>query len=362
MGGAKRILIATKEHPDFDEVASALALCLFFATQKLERVDVVAPIAEERRNRFKFLPGFDTMRYAIAAADRFVIRLNLKETKAKELRYDVVGDSLEIHIKPEGGTFSAKDVSFSQSDFAYDLIFVIGAINLPGLGPVFENNRDLFFNTPVVNIDRRPANVRFGTVNVVYATATSIAEVVHEFVRQSVTKDIATCLLTGLISATNSFQSPQVTPDTLRFAGELLVAGAPREEIINHLYRTKDMEKLRLWGRVLARLRQFDTRIVYSRLTAEEGGAGEIDLPGLVDDLVLTNPEAHVVLFFYGAAPEETRVAAFARENYDLMVLLNAYAPKGDRAHASFTVAKPLEETEIEVLERVRNQLRLINR
>lgn len=363
IGGVKRILITTKQNPGFDELTAALALRLWLSTRTLERIDIIAVVEDKRRNRFKFLPGADLLRQRFQAADRFVIQIDVSKTKARELSYDLVGDKLEIHLKPEGGSFSARDVSFSQSEFSYDCIIVIGAPDLAALGPVFEENRDLFFQTPVINIDRHPSNVRYGQINAVYLTATSLAEIVHELVRAGMTKDIATCLLTGLISATNSFQSPAVIPDTLRLASELIVAGAPREEIVTHLYRTKDMDKLKIWGKVLSRLNQVDERIVFSRLTKEEtGGSVDIDLAGLVDDLVLTSPEAHVVLFFYGAAEEETQVYAFARENYDLLVLLSQFEPRGTRQHISFTLKKPLDAAEIQVLDAVRNQLRLIGR
>ena len=65
---------------------------------------------------------------------------------------------------------------------------------------------------------------------------------------------MATALLAGMIAATNSFQSPQVTPQTLELASQLIVRGADRQKVIESLYRTKDIDTLKNWGKVLSRL------------------------------------------------------------------------------------------------------------
>ncbi|MBI4090771.1 MAG: hypothetical protein HY422_01990 [Candidatus Komeilibacteria bacterium] len=299
LAASRRVLVVAKDNPGHDEVASALAWALWLTEQKKDRVDVY--VHTPSKNRFKFLPGFSDIREQVQSADEFIIKINVAKTKAKELSYDVKGETLEVKIKPEGGNFSPRDVSFAESSFGYDVIITLGATELAALGSVFENNRELFFNTPIINIDRQSRNIRYGHINAIYLMATSIAEITYRIIEKQITPDIATCLLTGLIAATNSFQTPQVNPDTLHLASELIVAGAAREEIVNHLYRTKNMDKLKIWGRVLSRLQQVATLIVYSDLTHDDIEGKDVDLPGLVEDLILASPEAHIVLFFFEA-------------------------------------------------------------
>lgn len=357
---SRRILITTRGNPGFDEVASALAWYLWLKELKKERVDVVADIPDDVRNRFKFLPGFDDMKEVIQSAELFVIRINISKTKAKELSYDVIDDTMEVRIRPDGGRFTPQDISFKESTFTYDLIIVLGTPELQMLGSVFDDNRELFFHTPIINIDRASSNVRFGQVNAIYLTTTSLAELTYEFVKATMNRDIATCLLAGLIAATNSFQTPQVTPDTLRLASELIIAGASREDIVNHLFRTKDMDRLRLWGKVLSRLQQVDQRIVYSHLTHEDLGTIELNLQIMVDELVLASPDAHIVLFFYQKTGTETMVYVYGRANYDLPLLFQKYSPTGNRKQIRFMVGREAIETEREVLEHLKQQLRLI--
>lgn len=357
---SRSILIITRGNPGFDEMGAALAWRDFLRAQGKDTVHVAATVAN--KNRYKFLPGSSEVRDVPAAADLFVIRLDVSTTKVSELSYDVKGDVMEIKVKPRDGGFTADDVSFAESSFGYDAVIVLGSPELAAIGPIFEQNRELFFNTPVINIDYRTKNIRYGQINAIYLAATSVSEITYEFVKDRMTKDIATCLLAGLIAATNRFQSPQVTPATLQLASSLIVAGAPREEIINRLFRTKDMDKLRVWGGVLSRLRQLDGKIVYSDLARTDAVTAAVDLQEMVDELVLESPEADIVVFFYEAGPVETRVYAYGRENYDLQEMLKSYAPSGGSRGVVFTIQKNKDETEHEVLAFIRERLRLIAR
>ena len=359
LGSSRRALITARDNPGFDEVGSALAWMLFLGKKNLERVDVLLSL--QNPNRYKWLPGFDRVRDTIQAADEFVIRVNVAKTKARQLSYDLDGDTLEIRVVPEGGNFTPADVSFAASSFSYDVILTLGAPELNALGGLFEKNRDLFFNTPIINIDRTSRNVRYGQVNAVQLTATSLAEISYACM-DAMTPEIATNLLTGLIASTNSFQTPQVTPETLQLASELIVVGAKREEIIDRLYRTKDMDKMKVWGRVLSRLSKATDRIVYSDIAREDIEGKNIDLDTLVDELVMASPEADIVVFFYERALDETEVYVYARENYDVQTMLQQFSPIGTRKQVQFTVSRGRAVAESEVLDVLKSKIKLINR
>lgn len=359
--GSNRILITTRGNPGFDDLGTALAWYGALKGMKKARVDIAVEIPEKLQKRFNFLPGADAVVQTIQIADHFVMRVNVARTKAKELSYDIHGNTLEIRIVPEGGNFTSQDVTFDQSTFSYDLIMVIGASELSQLGIVFENHRELFFNTPIINIDRQASNVRFGHVNAIYLTAASLSEVSYPLLKHYLTPTISTCLLTGLIWATHSFQTPQVRPETLQLASDLIVAGASREDIVTRLYRNKDLPKLKVWGKVLSKMTRLDDRIVYSQLSKDDVNGLPIDFAELVDELVLVSPEAHIVLFFYEASFMETIVHAYARENYDLSRVFHSYVPQGTAQHITLSVKKDIVSVQHEVIDLVREKMRMIN-
>lgn len=90
------------------------------------------------------------------------------------------------------------------------------------------------------------------------------------FLKITVTENCATCLLCGIIEKTQSFRKPQTTPGTFRLASELLNNGAKQELIIQHLYKTKPLDTIRLWGEIMKSIK-YDTgkRIVSSFITKE---------------------------------------------------------------------------------------------
>ncbi len=80
---------------------------------------------------------------------------------------------------------------------------------------------------------------------------------------------LATALMAGIVMDTATFAHPNATPRTLAVAAALVEAGAPLSDISRRLYRTKPDAQLRLFGRVLDRLRaSADGRVLWSTLLA----------------------------------------------------------------------------------------------
>jgi len=204
----------------------------------------------------------------------------------EEISYQTSADKAQIFLKDKDREFTPQDLSFSTEKFPVDLIFVLGCKSLEDLGGLYEQNTDLFFETPKINIDNHPDNEYFGQINLVDIAVSSTAEILAEFLQkyeqQLVDQDIATCLLLGIISSTRSFQHVQTTPKAFLKAGELVALGARQQEIIKNIYKTKSLSLLKLWGRALARMKILDQeKTVYSVLNQvdfEKAGAGEQDL------------------------------------------------------------------------------------
>ena len=165
------------------------------------------------------------------------------------------------------------------------------------------DNADFFYHTPIINIDHNPANDYFGQINLVDITATSISEIIFELIKEMggeiLNEQIATNLLAGIISKTKSFRTTSVTPKSLAIASHLVASGARREEIIKNLFQTKNIATLKLWGRVLARLKEGEShRLVWSLVSRHDfgsSGAGEEDLIGVIDELIINTPLAEIV-------------------------------------------------------------------
>lgn len=363
---SKKILLTTSKQTTGDGLASSLAMFLF-----LKKINKNCEIIIDDFNlpaQYAFLPQTEEIRREAAKLKKFVISLNIAQTGIEELSYDVDGQNLKIYISPKQGVFTPEDLKFIASEFAYDLIIVLGTPDLESLGKLYDHHRDLFYQLPVINIDHQPTNEQYGHLNLTDMTAASTSEIVYSLIagwpEKMLDEKIATCLLAGLISATRGFRTTNVTPRTLAVAGDLIRLGANRQNIINQLYQTKTINTLKLWGRLLSRL-QYDPQIklVSSKLNPfdfTESNATAKDLNGVVEELIANNPLAELIVIFYQTEAGQTQVLAKSLGSANLLSLLKPLTPQGTAQQATCSLKQNLEETEKEVLDLIARQLKPI--
>jgi len=307
LGKAKKVLIALPESLTPDSVASGLALALFL--RKLEK-DVEVASSGPLPEGLKFLPGADTIKVDIGEGNSLVVTVDTSVKKLDEISYQTTDDKVHIYLKAKTGHLTADDVSFSEENFPVDAIVTLECRSLGELGGLFERHSELFYNAPKVNIDNRAGNEYFGAVNLVDITASSVAEILSSLLEKYeaalLDEDIATCLLTGIITKTNSFQHAQTTPRAFLKASELVSLGGRQQEVIKNVYKSKSLPLLRLWGRALARLRLPENLpIAYSMLNANDflkAEASETDLPGVLKEM-LSNVSGYKVVAVLSELP-----------------------------------------------------------
>ena len=238
-----------------DTLASAFALALFL--KKLgKNASVASDTIERDRESLAFLAAPDTFLPSISGARDFVLSFNTSHNKIGNVRTETTGNELRIYLTPERGAIDPRDFSFVPARFKFDLVFVIGSPDKEHLGKIYEDNPDIFYEVPIVNIDNHSQNELFGQVNMVELTASSVAEIVADLIDKSapdlIDEPIAESLLAGIIAATDSFQKKNTTPKALQLASRLMDKGADQQKIVRALYKTQPLHLLKLWGRVMA--------------------------------------------------------------------------------------------------------------
>lgn len=156
---------------------------------------------------------------------------------------------------------------------------------------------------PTINVDHHPDNAFFGDVNVVDRTKSSVAEMVYDWFVWAgwpLTKTVATCLLTGMVTDTGSFMHSNTAPSTLKAAAHLMRRGALTHTVARHTFHGKGPEILKAWARAIENL-YFDeqNRIIYAVISPEDledvGPLPQSAFDGLVETLN-TIPEAKVAM------------------------------------------------------------------
>jgi nanoRNase/pAp phosphatase (c-di-AMP/oligoRNAs hydrolase) len=332
ISGVQSILIIA-QNTNGDSLASALALRAFL--KKLEK-DAVLLAPGAVPEKYAFLPEASTVLERIDLMKSFVIDVSTKRSEVAELSYKKEGDKLSIYLKPRTGEFAASDISFRSSAFPYELLILVGIPSLDQLGNFYSQQAELFFDVPIINIDFRGSNENYGQYNLVQLSATSCSEIILDLVNNFefslVDENIATQLLAGIISETNSFQHVRTTPQTFLKASQLVSLGAKQQEIISHLYKTKSLGLLKLWGRVLARLKQeLDLALVHSAVTAVDVGkstASPDDIEMIIKEMVANLGFAKIFMFLYEVAENKTEVYMHTSLPINLLSIYSQYKPQ----------------------------------
>ena len=356
----ENILIMLKKNPLIADTAAALAL-----KKVLENREKTVEIASENfhaASKMKFLPGLSEIKDNLSHLRKFVIRVDTSRTKVEELSYDQNGDHLDIFLMPSGGMFRKEDVETREGDFRFDLIICVGTPDLESLGELYEKNSEFFYETPIVNIDHKPTNEHFGQVNIVDLTASSSAEIIYAIAKRFATEpfhpDLATLILAGMIAETKSFQK-RISPQSLQIASSLISQGARREEIIQHLYFTKSLSLLKLWGKILTRLQKDEKcGIVWSYASAEDLKQSFDDgLDDIMEELIASSPEAKIIVLFAENKSDAIDVSVQTVKNIDAQILAKPFTANSERQRAQWTMAKNLMEAQTAVLESFKKAL-----
>lgn len=292
---SQKILLLTHKNPDGDSLGSLLALTL--TLKKLDKQPTAISI-DDVPQFLSYLPAKDQLKKEIDFSSDLILHLDVSKAPVGNIGYKhmVEQQKVAIVISPKSGRFSKEDISFPETKPSYDLVIVLDTPDLQRLGPIAEKFTDVFYEIPVINIDHHPGNDYFGRVNWIDLTATSTAEILVALLESLgqgsnlLDPDVATCLLTGITTDTGSFQNANTTPKSFTVAAQLVAAGARQQEIVRHIYKTKPLSTLKLWGLALSHIKENAAgHFIYSTLTKADfqaAGAAEHESSGVIDDLL----------------------------------------------------------------------------
>lgn len=230
---AEKIVILTHESPDGDAVGSSLAMKLI--VEKLEKTaDVIIP---EYSRLFNFLPSAEAI-------------MTDSEIKNYDLAISVDCATLKRMAKKE----------------------------------YFENAKS------TIVIDHHGSNTMYGDLNYVNPASPACCEVIAGMLKYyeiDITKDIGTCLMTGIITDTGGFRHVGITPETFEFTADLIRLGVDVPDIYKRTLNTKTRANFELSKKVMDRMEILeDGKVTFTYMNKkdeEEVGAEPGDHEGLVE-------------------------------------------------------------------------------
>jgi len=342
-------LITFRQDHNGDVIAGSLALAELLS--KMGRsAEIVSP-EFELPSTYKFLPKAASIQKQVNNLKKIIISLEIENQKHPEIDYQIEDNRLHIHVHPEKSTFSKNNIRINDNHYRYDLIIALNTPDLESLGSLYFDNTDFFYQVPIINIDHSPDNEHYGHINAINLTASSVSEIIYDFVEQVDSKlldePIATYLLTGMVEKTKSFKIPSVTPKSLNIASQLVAAGAQRDSIVQNLYQKQTVNALKLWGRVLMNLKTDDQqKIAWAEVTQDdfqETNSRSQDLIGAIDELISSIPTVEITALFHEDKGKKFCIVK-AEKPIDLCYRFNQYNPLGSKNLISFELTtQPLD-------------------
>lgn len=120
----------------------------------------------------------------------------------------------------------------------------------------------------ILDIDHHLGNSHFGAFNYVLPHECSTGTCVMHLLRAlkiEIDRDIATCLLTTIMTDTGGFMHSNTTPEVLMLSAELMNLGASKEQITEEIFANKRLAALKLLGRALNEAKvDHDGRYIWS--------------------------------------------------------------------------------------------------
>jgi nanoRNase/pAp phosphatase (c-di-AMP/oligoRNAs hydrolase) len=201
---ARTVLVVTSAET-FDNVAASLALA---ESIKNFGREVILASPNELSAQAGTLPGASEFRHQLGPK-ALIISLPYQTGSIEKINYETVGDKFNLMIVPPAGSeVTADQVEFSQNGPDYDLVVVVGTVDLPKLGNLYLTEEKTWVEMPIINIDYHSTNTQFGKINAVDPDAVTSSEVITRTINLAklpMTKGVIDLLLVGLKDATSGF-------------------------------------------------------------------------------------------------------------------------------------------------------------
>ena len=201
-----------------------------------------------------------------------------------------------------------------------------------------------------VAIDHHPTMQPFADVNLLRATAASVGDVIFDFMRflsVTPTKNIATCLLTAILTDTGRYQYQNTDAHALRASAMLVEAGASPAQIASWVYQSDTIACMHLKALVMERLALDETgRVAYSWVTRadlERLGARPEDCEGLID-VVRSVGDIDACAFLRERLDGGVRGNLRSKGELDVAAVAGRFGGGGHRAAAGLTYEGSMED------------------
>jgi phosphoesterase RecJ-like protein len=308
LASASSVLIGTHLNPDGDALGSALAMSLY-----LDSVNIANEVLchHPAPRNLQFLPGVKRVRQVP------------KEEK-------------------------------------HDLAIMLDLDSLERLG-----NTEPYFEAcdRLIVIDHHVPHEAPGNLRIVDTTAAATAVILSQLLERlgaEITPEMATCLLTGIVTDTGSFRFRNTNPESLSVSSMLLEKGGDLSQVNEEIFQSKQLCAARLLGHTLETMQlACDGKLAWSALSLRDfeiTQASDEDTEGFVNEMLFID-SVQIAAIFREPKPGRIRCSLRSRSKYDVAEVAREFGGGGHKNAAGCTFDLSLEDAEDLVVERLKRCL-----
>ena len=241
----------------------------------------------------------------------------------------------------------------------HDTFITVDCADFKRTGKAFEN-----FSQPDINIDHHVTNENFGKLNLIEADEVATAAILTKHLPEwglKITQPIAAALLTGIITDTLGFRTPNTTPEALRQAAALMETGVDMPEIYMRALVRKTYPAAKYLGAGLSSLQSkhgivWGTLTLADRKSAGYGGNDDADLINMISAI----DGNKVGMVFVEQKDNHVKISWRAlKPGMDVSPVAQFFKGGGHAAAAGADLQGSLSEVEKEALKKTRELLNL---
>lgn len=241
-----------------------------------------------------------------------------------------------------------------------ELVIVLDCGNRERINAKLNN-----YKNTLINIDHHLSNDMYGDFNYVDTIAAAVAEIVYELIailNMEITKDIATCLYTSLLTDTGSFKYSNTTSRTHNIAAKLIDTSIDFTSIHRNIYENKPFKFLKLQGMVLENMYLLlDNKIcimeIHEKMLKDINYVLEDSSEIISYGLKVKGVEIAVL---FKEVPNGVKISFRSKDTADVRKIAENFSGGGhSKASGAFIPNVTLEEAKNTVIPKLKDELKL---
>lgn len=221
---SKKLILVTPEASTIDAVHAMMAW-----RNELKRRDKEIRIVKHKLDKEsnRFLPYVDEIESELPV-QRTTVKVGLNGNGVKKMSYEIKDQAFYIYLTPKTGIINADQIEVVIEQLDSEILMTFGLSDPSDLKDWPARwSEEAKSSQTLINIDIKEENLRYGSLNIIDPTKTSLSQLTAGLFQQlgwELDPETATILVNGIAAATGHF-AKNVNADVFEIVSQLMKAG-----------------------------------------------------------------------------------------------------------------------------------------